>query len=94
MLASAFKAHCLQVLDGVRRFRTPVVITKKGRPVAKTVPPDTPETDVFGCMAGTARIVGDIATRTRGSRSASRRDVIVLDLHVALEPIRHLRFSS
>jgi prevent-host-death family protein len=58
--AGEFKARCLRVMEEVKKYRTPVVITKKGRPVAKLVPPDAPATDVFGCMAGTARIAGDI----------------------------------
>jgi prevent-host-death family protein len=58
--AGEFKARCLRVMEEVKKYRTAVVITKKGRPVAKLVPPDVPATDVFGCMAGTARIVGDI----------------------------------
>ena len=60
MGAGEFKARCLRVMEDVKKYRTPVVITKKGRPVAKLVPPDTPTSDVFGCMAGTARIVGDV----------------------------------
>ena len=60
MPAGEFKARCLRVMEEVKKYRTPVVITKKGRPVAKLVPPDAPATDVFGCMIGTARIVGDV----------------------------------
>ena len=60
MPAGQFKARCLRVMEEVKKYRTSVVITKKGRPVAKLVPPDAPETDVFGCMTGTARIVGDV----------------------------------
>ncbi|MGH7356313.1 MAG: type II toxin-antitoxin system Phd/YefM family antitoxin [Candidatus Rokuibacteriota bacterium] len=60
MGAGEFKARCLRVMEEVRKYRTPVVITKKGKPVAKLVPPDEPAKSVFGCMAGTARIVGDI----------------------------------
>ena len=60
MAAGEFKARCLRVMEEVRKYRTPVVITKKGRVVARLVPPDAPATDVFGCMAGTARIVGDV----------------------------------
>src|SRR3989449_11754774 len=37
-----------------------VVITKKGKPVAKLVPPDEPRKDVFGCMAGTIKILRDM----------------------------------
>jgi prevent-host-death family protein len=58
--AGEFKARCLRVMEEVKKYRTPVVITKKGRPVAKLVPVDTPAASVFGCMAGTARIAGDI----------------------------------
>lgn len=60
MGAGEFKARCLRVMEEVKKYRMPVVITKKGRAVAKLVPPDAPATDVFGCMAGTARIVGDV----------------------------------
>lgn len=59
MPALEFKAQCLRVIEEVQKHRTPVVITKKGRAVAKLVPTGAPATDVFGCMAGTARIVGD-----------------------------------
>ena len=60
MPAGQFKARCLRVMEEVRRRRQPVVITKKGVPVAKLVPADAPTADVFGCMAGTAEILGDI----------------------------------
>lgn len=36
--AGKFKDTCLQTLDEVAASRTPVVITKRGRPVAKLVP--------------------------------------------------------
>lgn len=60
MAAGQFKAHCLRVMDEVRARRQPVLITKKGVPVAKLVPADAASPDVFGCMAGTAEILGDI----------------------------------
>jgi prevent-host-death family protein len=58
--AGEFKARCLKIMEDVRSYRVPVVITKKGRPVAKLVPADEEAADVFGCMAGTAEIRGDI----------------------------------
>jgi prevent-host-death family protein len=58
--AGEFKARCLKIMEDVRAYRTPVIITKKGRPVAKLVPTDDEVVDVFGCMAGTAEIVGDV----------------------------------
>ena len=36
--AGKFKDACLEMLDEVAVTRTPVVITKRGRPVAKLVP--------------------------------------------------------
>ena len=38
MPAGEFKARCLRVMEEVKKYRTPVLITKKGRPVAKLVP--------------------------------------------------------
>lgn len=38
MPAGKFKDRCLEVLDRVAETRVPVVITKRGRPVATLVP--------------------------------------------------------
>lgn len=38
MAAGKFKDVCLKMLDEVARTKTPVVITKRGRPVATLVP--------------------------------------------------------
>lgn len=40
--ASEFKATCLSLLDEVAETRREVVVTKRGRPVAKLVPIDEP----------------------------------------------------
>lgn len=49
--AGDFKARCLQLLDNVAEHREPLVITKRGKPVARLIPmpPDTP---LFGALAG------------------------------------------
>jgi len=60
MPAGEFKARCLKVMDDVRTRREPVIITKKGVPVAKLVPVEQSRSDIFGCMAGTAEILGNI----------------------------------
>lgn len=36
--ASEFKARCLGLLDEVAETKVPLVVTKRGRPVAKLVP--------------------------------------------------------
>lgn len=40
--ASEFKATCLSLLDEVAETRREIVVTKRGRPVAKLVPIDRP----------------------------------------------------
>jgi prevent-host-death family protein len=58
--AAEFKAKCLRLMDEVAKRRTPLVITKRGKPIAKLVPVDEQPIDPFGCMAGTVKILGDI----------------------------------
>ena len=48
--ATAFKAHCLQMLDVVRDTRVPLVVTKHGKPVARLVPIDAEVKTVFGAL--------------------------------------------
>jgi prevent-host-death family protein len=60
MPAGEFKTHCLRVMAEVQRKREPVLITKKGRPVAKLVPLDEARTEVLGCLRGKIEILGDI----------------------------------
>ena len=58
---SKFKATCLALLEGVRRTRKPILVTRFGKPVAEIVPPPpTPRPKRWlGCMKGTAQIRGD-----------------------------------
>lgn len=58
--AGKFKAHCLAVMEEVRATREPVLITKRGRPVAQLVPVETSSDDFLGRLEGVVRIVGDI----------------------------------
>jgi prevent-host-death family protein len=58
--AGKFKTHCLTIMDEVRSTRHPVLITKRGRPVAKLVPVETERDDFVGRLEGVVKIVGDI----------------------------------
>jgi prevent-host-death family protein len=58
--AAEFKANCLRLMDDVAQQRRPIIITKRGKPVVKLVPMMEKTIDLFGCMAGTAKICGDI----------------------------------
>lgn len=61
MKAAEFKAKCLELMDRVAESHEEIVITKRGKPIAKLVPMDNrPLTPLFGSMAGTVEILGDI----------------------------------
>jgi prevent-host-death family protein len=62
MAAGVFKTHCLAVMDEVQSNRQPVVITKRGKPVAKLVPADDRVDDLFNFLAEKVTIVGDIVS--------------------------------
>jgi prevent-host-death family protein len=64
MAAGAFKVHCLKVMDEVQSKRESVLITKRGKPVAKLVPVEKEKDDIFGFMKGkgTVEIKGDIVS--------------------------------
>jgi antitoxin (DNA-binding transcriptional repressor) of toxin-antitoxin stability system len=49
-------------MNQVSQSGQPVIITKHGNPVVKLVPVEMDGKDIFGFMAGKARIVGDIET--------------------------------
>lgn len=58
--AGEFKARCLKLMDEVHDSGTEIVITKRGKPVAKLVPAADETRPLFGAMKDTFRILGDI----------------------------------
>ncbi len=58
--ATEFKANCLRLMDEVAQQRRPIVITKRGKPVAKLVPVEKEAIDLFGRMAASIKICDDI----------------------------------
>ncbi len=56
--AGKFKEQCLALLDRVDPEG--IVITKRGRPVAKLIPIGADSADLLGSLAGKIRIKGDI----------------------------------
>jgi len=59
---SEFKATCLAVLERVRRTGSPILVTRRGQPIAEVIPP-TPASvgdSWIGSMSASARIVGDL----------------------------------
>ena len=60
--AGEFKAKCLGLLDEVQRQHKEIVITKRGKPVAKLVPVGGGRPSFIGSMRGTMEITGDIVS--------------------------------
>ena len=62
--AGEFKAKCLHLLDEVQHSRKELIITKRGKPVARLLPVEPEIPQIFGRMKGTVRILGDIVGPT------------------------------
>ncbi len=62
MPAGKFKVHCLAVMDEVQSRREAVIITKRGKPVAKLVPIENEKDDIFGFFKGKIEIEGDVVS--------------------------------
>ena len=60
MAAGTFKTNCLAVMDEVQAKRESVVITKRGKPVAKLVPVNTATDEIYNFLAGKGAITGDV----------------------------------
>jgi prevent-host-death family protein len=57
LTAAKFRAECLQVLDTVASARTEVLVTKRGKPVARIVPVAEPRGSRFGALRRVTTIV-------------------------------------
>ena len=69
--AAKFKANCLALMDKVRETGEFVVITKHGKPVAKLVPAERERRNMWGDLAGTVKILGDIESPVKDDWEAS-----------------------
>jgi prevent-host-death family protein len=62
MAAGEFKVHCLAVMDEVQSKRVSVLITKRGKPVAKLVPIEKEKDEIFGFLKGKVKVLGDVVS--------------------------------
>ena len=69
--AGDFKAKCLKLLDDVAVSREPLVITKRGKAVAKLIPMP-PEGELFGLFAGSVMQENDIVSPLGDEWAANR----------------------
>jgi prevent-host-death family protein len=60
MPAGKFKTHCLAVIDEVNAKHETVVITKHGKPMAKLIPVQQEDDEIFDSMKDRIKILGDI----------------------------------
>ena len=76
--AADFKAHCLSILD--RLGPGGIVITKRGKPVAKLIPIRTDSASLIGSLRGKIKIKGDILSTgvTRDPKLRASRVVPLL----------------
>jgi antitoxin (DNA-binding transcriptional repressor) of toxin-antitoxin stability system len=50
----------LKLIDRVNQTKQPITITKHGKPMAKLTPVEDQTYSLFGCLANTVEIKGDI----------------------------------
>jgi prevent-host-death family protein len=67
MAAGEFKAKCLAVMAEVNSTGRPVLVTKRGKPLARIVPSEEPAQQespesIFGCLRHMGTIAGDIVS--------------------------------
>ena len=60
--ARSLKVNCLAIVDQVQATREPVLITKRGKPIAKLLPADVNSGEIFNFFAGKGSITGDIVS--------------------------------
>jgi len=70
--ASKFKEQCLSLLDNLDSDG--LVITKRGKPVAKLIPIASSSAALIGSMKGRLKVSGDILSTGLQWEAASRRD--------------------
>jgi prevent-host-death family protein len=67
--AGEFKQTCLHLLDEVRETGHPIIITKRGTPVAQLAPlPPKGGLTWLGAMRGTGHVAGDLVEPAAGER--------------------------
>jgi prevent-host-death family protein len=77
--AGEFKAKCLELMDAVAQTGATIVITKRGKPVARLVPVVDPSTSIFGFAQGAFEELGDIVAPVASEWRPNEDDLTLLD---------------
>jgi prevent-host-death family protein len=67
--AARFKEQCLSILDHVDEEG--IVITKRGKPVAKLIPIRTESAELIGKLRGRVKVKGDVLSTGLGWNAES-----------------------
>jgi prevent-host-death family protein len=67
--AAKFKEQCLSILDHVDEEG--IVITKRGKPVAKLIPIRTESAELIGKLRGRVKVKGDVLSTGLGWNAES-----------------------
>ena len=61
---SEFKAKCLSLLGQVDKTKTPLRVTRRGKPIAEVIPasPEARDATWIGSLAGSVEFTGDIVS--------------------------------
>ena len=61
---SKFKAKCLSLLEEVSKTKTPLRVTRRGKPIADVIPTSSEEDERgwIGSMSGSVDILGDVVS--------------------------------
>jgi prevent-host-death family protein len=77
--AGEFKAKCLELMDAVAHTGATIVITKRGKPVARLVPVVDPSVSIFGFAKGAFEELGDIVAPATSEWRPSEEELMLLD---------------
>lgn len=73
--AAEFKAKCLKIMDTVQHTREEVLITKRGKPIARLLPAGSPvKKSPFASMLKQAEMMDDLIDPTGETWNAEGRD--------------------
>lgn len=64
--AAQFRANCFKLIDQIQQTKNEIIITKRGKPMAKLVPIAHKEKDpLIGILKGFGHTVGDLTEPVR-----------------------------
>lgn len=76
--AGVYKARCLRLLHEAQQTAKEIIVTKRGKPVARVSRVESAKPDWFGGREGTLRICGDIISSMKSGMPNAHPDLPLL----------------